>query len=191
MPILSLLLVVGLPAAEIYTFVVVGEQIGGLATLGLVLLSTVIGGAIIRLQGLSLLPQMQQAMARHQPPAAALLNGMAVLLAGLLLIIPGFLTDALAVLLLLPPLRRGLLMLGLAAFARRWTASAGSFGSGGFAHPHQDFPGSGFAGQSGAAPDIEGDYRDVTPHAPSGAASPAGTASNDNQTILPPSDKGR
>ncbi|SIS47692.1 FxsA family protein [Insolitispirillum peregrinum] len=187
MPILSLLLVVGLPAAEIYTFVVVGEQIGGLATLGLVLLSTVIGGAIIRLQGLSLLPQVQQAMARHQPPAAALLNGMAVLLAGLLLIIPGFLTDALAVLLLLPPLRRGLLMLGLAAFARRWTASAsaGSFGPGGFAHPHQDFPGGGFAGQSRAAPDIEGDYRDVTPHAPSGAAS------NDNQTILPPSDKGR
>lgn len=187
MPILSLLLVVGLPAAEIYTFVVVGEQIGGLATLGLVLLSTVIGGAIIRLQGLSLLPQMQQAMARHQPPAAALLNGMAVLLAGLLLIIPGFLTDALAVLLLLPPLRRGLLMLGLAAFARRWTASASaeSFGPGGFAHPHQDFPGGGFSSHAGMTPDIEGDYRDITPHAPSGAAS------NDNQTILPPSDKGR
>jgi UPF0716 protein FxsA len=115
MGLLILLLILGLPIAEIAGFVEIGGRIGVLATLVWVLLAAVAGVTVIRLQGVATALQVRAALARDELPARALFDGACVVLAGFLLLFPGFVSDAVAVLLLLPPLR-GLLF---AAIARR------------------------------------------------------------------------
>src|SRR5262245_35669888 len=102
---LALLSFLLLPLAEIAVFVCVGSAIGVFATLGLVLLAGIAGIAILRLQGLATLRRVRTALDRGEVPGAALFDGACLVFAGLLLIIPGFLTDAVALLLLIPPLR--------------------------------------------------------------------------------------
>ncbi|WGF86874.1 FxsA family protein [Marinivivus vitaminiproducens] len=94
------------PLAEIATFILVGSEIGVLATLGLILLSAVLGIAIIRRQGFATLTRARQNMDRGVAPVAEAFEGLCLALAGVLLVLPGFLTDVAGALLLVPPLRR-------------------------------------------------------------------------------------
>lgn len=105
MGLLILLLVLGLPIAEIAGFVEIGGRIGVVATLAWVFLAAIAGVTVIRLQGLAIALQVRAALARDELPARALFDGACVTLAGFLLLLPGFVSDAVAVLLLLPPLR--------------------------------------------------------------------------------------
>lgn len=100
------LIIFGLPVAEIVGFVVIGGRIGVLATLAWVFLAAVLGLTVLRLQGIATALQVREALARDELPGRALFDGACVALAGLFLLIPGFVTDAVAFLLLLPPLRR-------------------------------------------------------------------------------------
>lgn len=97
-----------LPLAEIAGFVLVGQRIGVAATLGLVLLSAVAGVVLIRLQGLGALARLRQAAAEGGEPGKALLDTAMIVLAGVLLLIPGFITDVIGLLLFLPPFRHWL-----------------------------------------------------------------------------------
>jgi UPF0716 protein FxsA len=91
--------------AEIATFIAVGQAIGIPATLGL-LAATMIGGLVlIRVLGLDALRRAEESMRRNESPVGAVFDGAAVVLAGLLLAIPGFLSDLVAIALLLRPLR--------------------------------------------------------------------------------------
>lgn len=110
---LILLLLFGLPIAEIVGFVEIGGRIGVLATLAWLFLAGLAGVAVIRLQGLATALELRAALARDELPARALFNGACVVAAGLLLLLPGFVSDGFALLLLLPP-TRGLLFLMLA-----------------------------------------------------------------------------
>jgi UPF0716 protein FxsA len=103
MIILLLLLV---PVAEIAVFVQVGSRIGAGMTVMLVVLSAVAGIWLVRLQGFATAARVQAMLARGESPALGMLEGLALLVAGVLLIIPGFLTDIAAFILLIPPLRR-------------------------------------------------------------------------------------
>ena len=94
------------PLAEIALFVTVGAWLGLWVTLGIVLGTGVLGVWLIRQQGLGAGEGIRRAMAARSDPAAALAEGALGLAAALLLILPGFLTDALGLLLLLPPVRR-------------------------------------------------------------------------------------
>lgn len=105
MGLVILLLVLGLPIAEIAGFVIIGGEIGVLATLAWVLLAAMAGMAVIRLQGVATALQLQAALSRNELPARALFDGACVTIAGMLLLFPGFVSDAVAILLLLPPLR--------------------------------------------------------------------------------------
>jgi UPF0716 protein FxsA len=105
MGLVILLLVLGLPIAEIAAFVEIGGEIGVLATLAWVFLAALAGMVVIRLQGLATALQLRVALARNELPARALFDGACVTIAGLLLLFPGFVSDAIAILLLLPPLR--------------------------------------------------------------------------------------
>ena len=105
MGLVILVILLGLPVAEIVAFVVIGGEIGVLATLAWVFLAAVAGIVIMRLQGLATALQVRAAMAHGELPAHALLVGACVTVAGLLLLFPGFVSDALAALLLVPPLR--------------------------------------------------------------------------------------
>jgi len=94
------------PIVELYVLLKVGGYVGALNTLGLLALAVVVGLLLLRVQGLATLKQFQETVARGQLPAAQLLDRAMLMLAGVLFIIPGFLTDLIALCLLLPPLRR-------------------------------------------------------------------------------------
>jgi len=104
MILLVLLLVV--PIAEIATFVWVGSHIGIGMTLLLVVIGVVVGLRLVRRQGFATAGRVQAMIARGESPAQGMLEGMALLMAGMLFVLPGFLTDIAAMLLLIQPLRR-------------------------------------------------------------------------------------
>jgi UPF0716 protein FxsA len=94
------------PLIEVWLLVTVGGLIGAPWTIFLVVLTAVIGAALVRAQGLSTLARSQELLRNGELPARELLEGAALLIAGALLLTPGFLTDTVGFLLLLPPLRR-------------------------------------------------------------------------------------
>ena len=106
MPVLILPFLLLVPIAEIATFVWVGSRIGVGLTLLLVVASAVIGIWLVRRQGFATASRVQAMVARGESPAMGMLEGLALLAAGVLLVIPGFLTDIAAFVLLIPPLRR-------------------------------------------------------------------------------------
>ncbi|BCU07515.1 FxsA family protein [Allochromatium tepidum] len=108
MPLL-LLLFVGLPLTELYVLIQVGSEIGALSTILLLILTAVVGIWIVRYQGFGVLMRVRDLLDRGEVPAIELLDGALILVAGLCLILPGFVTDSLGFLLLIPPLRRRLI----------------------------------------------------------------------------------
>lgn len=107
-----LLLLLAIPILEIVLLIEIGSEIGALATIAWLILGALIGLVLVRAQGFSTLMNARQMMAQGKLPAEALANGLFLALAGILLIIPGFATDALGFLCLIPRFRRLLI--------RRW-----------------------------------------------------------------------
>ncbi|KKC35178.1 hypothetical protein WH87_18580 [Devosia epidermidihirudinis] len=97
--------VILLPIVEIALFIKVGQTIGLFPTLALVIASTIVGSMVLRLQGVSVINQLRGNVAAGRLPAKAIADTMMMGLAGLLLILPGFFTSFLGLLLLLPPVR--------------------------------------------------------------------------------------
>lgn len=102
LPILFLLL----PLAEIACFILVGRQIGLWPTLLLVVVSGLVGILLMRIQGFSALLRLRQTGQTGKLPGREMLDAAMIVLAGLLLLIPGFLTDLVGLLLFLPPVRQ-------------------------------------------------------------------------------------
>ncbi|HXV32352.1 MAG TPA: FxsA family protein [Sinorhizobium sp.] len=107
------LVILGLPLAEIAGFIVVGRELGLAVTLLLVLLSAVAGVVLLRIQGVSVLRRVEEATRTGTDPGLDVVGGALIFIAAILLIIPGFVSDAIGLLFLLPPVRRA-----LAAFLR-------------------------------------------------------------------------
>jgi UPF0716 protein FxsA len=108
-----LLILLGLPLVELYVLIQVGSEVGALTTVMLVVLTAVVGIALVRLQGFSTLMKVRAAMDRNEVPAMELLEGATLLVAGFLLLFPGFISDTLGFLCLIPPLRRRILLIVL------------------------------------------------------------------------------
>lgn len=100
-----LLLLLALPFLEIAGFVIVGRQIGALATVGLVLASAIAGSLLLRHQGFGIMRRVRAEMDAGRDPSRQLAHGAMLFVAALLLIVPGFITDFLALLLLIAPVR--------------------------------------------------------------------------------------
>jgi len=94
-----------MPLVEIALFIVIGNAIGLWPTLGGVLVGALAGAAILRRQGLALVTQLRDSMGQRQLPARTLADAMMVALAGMLLLVPGYFSDLIGLLLLLPPVR--------------------------------------------------------------------------------------
>jgi UPF0716 protein FxsA len=90
------------PLAELYILIKIGTYIGGFNTILLVLMTTVLGALLARLQGLRTLRQIQLSLSQGQIPAEELIDGVLILFGGILLVMPGVLTDLFALVLLLP-----------------------------------------------------------------------------------------
>jgi UPF0716 protein FxsA len=99
------LALIALPLLELALLIKTGQAIGFWATLGMVVGAGILGAAILSRQSLGVLRRTQEAIAQSRPPVAPVLDGAFLLLAAALLITPGFLTDVLALLLLVPPIR--------------------------------------------------------------------------------------
>ncbi|MGD8265786.1 MAG: FxsA family protein [Chromatiales bacterium] len=112
MPFLLIFLIifVFIPLTELYVIIEVGDRIGAFTTIWLVVLTAVIGGWLVRKQGMGILFRIRQQMERGEAPAIEMLEGALLALMGILLLLPGFITDALGFLLLIPPLRRFLVV---------------------------------------------------------------------------------
>jgi len=151
-----LILFIVVPIVEIALFVQVGGAIGLWPTLAVVVLTAALGTALLRHQGLDTLRRVQDSLARDRLPVAEMFDGLCLLMAGALLLTPGFMTDALGFLLFVPPLRaaaaqaivRYLLTHGRVHVA----TSGGSPGAG----PRGAAPG-------GAGTVIDGEFEEVEP----------------------------
>ncbi len=107
MPIFFIIFLV-IPFIEIAVFIAVGEHIGLFTTLLLAFLTAIIGGAIIRYQGLGTFSSLRMTMERGEMPVKELFEGFCLVAAGALLITPGFVTDTAGFLLLVPQVREAL-----------------------------------------------------------------------------------
>ena len=87
---------------EIYVLVSVGESIGGFSTILLVIITALIGSTLLKQQGWSTMAKAQNAMANGQTPAFEIMEGVVILISGVLLLTPGFITDAVGLLGLMP-----------------------------------------------------------------------------------------
>jgi UPF0716 protein FxsA len=99
---------IGVPLLEIALFIKVGGWIGLGPTLALIILTAVIGAWMMRQQGISVLLRAQRQLAEGVLPVAEVFEGLCLVVAGALLLTPGFFTDALGALLLVPAVRRAL-----------------------------------------------------------------------------------
>jgi UPF0716 protein FxsA len=100
-----LLLFVLLPAVELALLIELGSRFGTLHTLGLIVITGVVGAALARGQGLHVVRQIQAEVAQGRLPAGALVDGVMILIAGALLVTPGILTDSFGFLCLIPAFR--------------------------------------------------------------------------------------
>ncbi len=120
---LTLLFVV-VPLLELVLLVRLGAVVGLWPTLGLVFATGIVGAALTRAEGLRVVLQLQRELAEGRPPARPLLDGMSLLVGGVLLLTPGILTDVAALALLLPPSRRWIQRRGLAWLERQARSGA-------------------------------------------------------------------
>jgi UPF0716 protein FxsA len=106
-----LLILIGVPVVEVFAFIEVGRAIGWLLAVALLLGTSVVGVQLVRIQGRSAIERVSLAVSEQRAPGRAVIDGALGFLGGLLLVVPGFVTDVLGALLVLPPTR---------AQARRW-----------------------------------------------------------------------
>ena len=165
MGILLLVAFIGVPIVEIAVFIKVGGVLGLWPTLGLVVLTAVLGTWQLRAQGLATLMRAREQVERGALPTRELFDGACLLVAGALLLTPGFITDAAGFLLFFPPVRD--ILLGLLARHVQTRMQTRVFVDGEEVST---------GGPNG--PVIDGEYRDVTepahPNGPTRGSGPDG-----------------
>ena len=126
-------LFIGVPLIEIYLFIQVGGLIGALPTVLLVIITAIIGVSLLRAQGFHTMAKFQREVSTGQLPANTMLEGIALIFGGALLLTPGFMTDAIGFLCLIPFTRQTLIAWAI----KNMTITGSGFMSGG--HYSQGF----------------------------------------------------
>jgi UPF0716 protein FxsA len=126
MALLLVLLFVVVPIVELYVIIQLGQAIGILPTIALLILDSVLGAALMRSQGRATWARFNRALAEGRVPGREVMDGALVIFGGALLLTPGFLSDILGLILLLPPTRAIVRTLLLRRFAGRIVAGATS-----------------------------------------------------------------
>ncbi len=128
------LLLLGVSVAEIYVLIQVGQAIGALPTVALLVLDSILGSALLRAQSRAVWRRFNTALAERRAPAREVADGALVMMGGALLISPGFVTDIAGVLMLVPPtravIRRALVRRLTRGVAGRDRAARGGRGAG-------------------------------------------------------------
>lgn len=155
MKLIILLIFIALPIAEIAVLIRVGEAIGILPTVALVILTAVIGVALLKRQGLATLARAQQTVEAGEVPVDSVIEGICLLVAGAFLLAPGLITDTLGFLLLVPPVRHTIAHWMAGRIKESGSINIWTSGT----HPPR-------GGGRGGPRTIDGEYEDVTPERP-------------------------
>lgn len=135
------------PLIEIALFIQVGGLIGLWPTLGIVVLTAILGTYLVRTQGLMAMANLRMSFSRLEDPSESLAHGAMILVAGALLLTPGFFTDTVGFALLMPPVRGAVF-----AYLRK-RVHVQRFDMGGPGHP----------GHRNDAMTVDGEYEEVEP----------------------------
>ena len=104
-----LILIIAIPVIEIYLFIKIGSQIGALTTISLIFFTAFVGVLYARYEGFNTLKSAMSQMIKNELPIYEIISGAALAFAAFLLILPGFATDTLGLLIIFPPTRKFLL----------------------------------------------------------------------------------
>ena len=104
-----LLLIISIPLIEIYLFIKIGSQIGAFNTISLIFITAFIGVIYARYEGFNTLKSGMSQLVKNELPIYEIISGAALTFAALLLILPGFATDLIGLLIIFPPTRKFLL----------------------------------------------------------------------------------
>jgi UPF0716 protein FxsA len=116
--VLALLFLV-VPFIELFVLIQVGQAIGALPTIALLLVVSLVGAWLVKREGLGVIRRARQEVERGRVPGRELVDGVLILFAGALMLTPGFFTDVFGIALLLPPVRRALRAVATARLSRR------------------------------------------------------------------------
>lgn len=162
MPLLLFALFIGLPIAELWVIIEIGGAIGVLPTLAILFGDGILGVLLVRSQGRAAWRRFNLALAEGRVPGRETADGAMILVGGAFLLTPGFITDAFAILLLLPP-SRALIRRGVRrAASRRMAVSWRVATPGGRSHRGRPDPFAGAPGRPGPEYDYEGTAREVS-----------------------------
>lgn len=150
---LLFVLFIAVPILEIWVIVQVGEAIGALPTLALLIADSILGAWLMRSQGRIVWRRFTLALSEGRPPAREVLDGALVIVGGALQLAPGFVTDGLGLVLVLPPTRAVLRRALVRRLARRGAMRLGVWSAGRGAGGGRRRP--------GRAYDVEGTAHDV------------------------------
>ena len=115
---LALLFLV-VPFIELFVLIQVGQAIGALPTIALLVVVSVVGAWLVKREGLGVIRRAQEQIRRGQVPGAELVDGVLILIAGALMLSPGFFTDVFGIALMIPPVRAALRALASKQLSRR------------------------------------------------------------------------
>jgi UPF0716 protein FxsA len=165
MRLLLFLVFIAVPLIELALLIKIGEMIGILATVALVIATAFIGVSLLRMQGMMALRKAQESLQAGRPPIDSVVEGVCLLLAGACLLTPGLLTDAVGFLLLVPQIRSAIARWAFAKLQQSGQVDIGIFGGQGGPGrpPHRPGPKPG-AAPSGRHPPgtvIEGEYTET------------------------------
>lgn len=159
---LLLVAFITVPIVEIAVFIEVGGWIGLWPTIGVVILTAVIGTALLRQQGISVLFRIQENLEANKLPVRELFDGVCLVIAGAFLLTPGFVTDSLGFALFIPPVRQGIATwIGQKVIARA-DVRFHRPGNGAGHHPHGHGPHPHGPARPHGDDIIDGEYEDVT-----------------------------
>ena len=124
MALVLVLLFIVVPIVELYVLIQIGQAIGILPTIALLILDSVLGAALMRAQGRATWLRFNRALAEGRVPGREVVDGVLVIFGGALLLTPGFLSDILGLVLLIPPTRALVRRVLVARFGGRLVAAA-------------------------------------------------------------------
>ena len=113
-----LLLLISIPLIEIYLFIKIGSYIGAFNTVSLILITAIVGIIYARYEGFNMLRSGMSQLIKNEMPVYEIISGAALTFAALLLILPGFATDLMGLILIFPPTRK----LILKNFSKKYTS---------------------------------------------------------------------
>ncbi len=142
------------PIIEISVFIAIGDRIGVFYTVMMILLTALIGSILLRIEGFRILGQIQKDVAAGKIPTKELSNGVMILIAGVLLLTPGFVTDAIGFLLFLPPVRAAIRAFVVSRIKLQATSTGPGVGAG-FGSFQSGYPDQSTSNQNGPIVDLD------------------------------------